>query len=137
MSHLQVEQNGSDPHRLADLQAVGEQREAWWALVVGWQHLNVHGGDGAPEEKEHTAFSSTAAASLVQRKEKKSPNKCYAVSVAERRRLENNPQGWFSTEPKCSCCPTDTSMVTARKCLSSLQWNMSAGSWSLCLLGLV
>lgn len=35
-SHLQVEQNGSDPHGLADLQAVSEEGEAWWALVVGW-----------------------------------------------------------------------------------------------------
>lgn len=55
MSHLQVEQNGSDPHGLADLQAVGEQREAWRALVVGWQHLNVHSGDGTPD-KESTHF---------------------------------------------------------------------------------
>lgn len=54
MSHLQVEQNGSDPHGLADLQAVGKQREAWWALVVGWQNLDVHSGDGAPGVKKST-----------------------------------------------------------------------------------
>lgn len=63
MSHLQVEQNGSDPHGLADLQAVGEQREARRALVVGRQHLDVHGGDGAPagggKKKEHPVSFTT------------------------------------------------------------------------------
>lgn len=52
--HLQVEQNRSDPHGLADLQAVGEEGEAWWALVVWWQDLNVHSGDGAPDRKKST-----------------------------------------------------------------------------------
>lgn len=48
VTHLQIEQNSSYPHSLAHFQAVGEEREAWWALVVGRQNLNVHCGDGAP-----------------------------------------------------------------------------------------
>lgn len=47
-AHLQVEESGSGPHGLADLQAVEEAGKAWRALVVGWEHLNVHSGDGAP-----------------------------------------------------------------------------------------
>ena len=47
-AHLQVEESGAGPHGLADLQAVEEAGKAWGALVVGWEHLNVHGGDGAP-----------------------------------------------------------------------------------------
>lgn len=48
VSHLQIEQDRSDPHGLADLQAVGEEGEARRALVVGWQNLDVDGGNGAP-----------------------------------------------------------------------------------------
>lgn len=47
-AHLQVEESGSGPHGLADLQAVEKAGKAWGALVVGGEHLNVHGGDGAP-----------------------------------------------------------------------------------------
>lgn len=50
--YLQIEQDCSDPHGLADLQAVGEEGEARWALVIGWQNLNVDSGDGAPDGKE-------------------------------------------------------------------------------------
>lgn len=52
--HLQVEQNGADPHGLADLQAVREEGEAWGALVVGWQDLDIHRRDGAPGKKKTT-----------------------------------------------------------------------------------
>lgn len=52
MCHLQVEQNRADPHGLADLQAVREEGEAWGALVVGRQDLDVHRGDGAPGKKQ-------------------------------------------------------------------------------------
>lgn len=52
VSHLQIEQDGSDPHSLADLQAVGEEGEARWALVIGWQNFNVDCGDGAPDGKK-------------------------------------------------------------------------------------
>lgn len=52
VSHLQIEQDCSDPHGLADFQAVGEEREAWRALVIGWQNLNVDCSDGAPDSKE-------------------------------------------------------------------------------------
>lgn len=51
-SHLQIEQDRSDPHGLADFQAVGEEGEARRALVIGWQNLDVDGGDGAPDRKE-------------------------------------------------------------------------------------
>lgn len=54
MSHLQIEQNSSYPHGLADFQAVGEEREAWGALVVGWQNLNVNCSDGAPGRRKNT-----------------------------------------------------------------------------------
>lgn len=51
-SDLQIEQDRSDPHGLADLQAVGEEGEARRALVIGWQNLDVDGGDGAPDGTE-------------------------------------------------------------------------------------
>lgn len=53
VSDLQVEQCSSSPHGLTDLQAVDELGEAWGALVVWGQHLNVHGGDGAPGQHQH------------------------------------------------------------------------------------
>lgn len=53
-THLQIEQNSSYPHGLADFQAVGEEREAWGALVVGRQNLNVHCSDGAPGRMKST-----------------------------------------------------------------------------------
>lgn len=52
VSRLQIEQDRSDPRGLADLQAVGEEREARWALVIGWKNLNVDCGDRAPNGKE-------------------------------------------------------------------------------------
>lgn len=57
VTHLQIEQNSSYPHSLAHFQAVGEEREAWWALIVGRQNLNVHCGDGAPGSRmiRHTS----------------------------------------------------------------------------------
>lgn len=51
-SDLQIEQDRSDPHGLADLQAVGEEGEARRALVIGRQNLDVDGGDGAPDGTE-------------------------------------------------------------------------------------
>lgn len=53
VSDLQVEECGSAPHGLADLQAVEELGEARGTLVVRGQHFNVHGGDGAPEQHRH------------------------------------------------------------------------------------
>lgn len=52
VSHLQIKQDRSDPHCLADLQAVGEEGEARGALVIGWQNFNVDCGDGAPDGKK-------------------------------------------------------------------------------------
>lgn len=52
MNHLQIEQDSSDPHGLADFQAVGEEGEAWGALVIGWQDLNVNCSDRAPKRKK-------------------------------------------------------------------------------------
>lgn len=56
VSHLQIEQDSSDSHGLTDLQAVGEEGEAWGALVIGWQNLNVNCGDGAPEGRVKLRF---------------------------------------------------------------------------------
>ena len=44
-AHLQINQNGSNPHSLADFQVVCGEREAWRALVVGRQNLNVNCSD--------------------------------------------------------------------------------------------
>lgn len=57
MSHLQIEQYSSYPHGLTDFQAVGAEREPWWALVVWWQNLNVNCSDGAPgiKKKKHVS----------------------------------------------------------------------------------
>lgn len=54
VTHLQIEQNSSYPHGLADFKVVGEEREAWGALVVGRQNFNVHCSDGAPGRKKST-----------------------------------------------------------------------------------
>ena len=53
-SYLEVEQDGSQPHGLADLHAVAEEGEAWGALVVGGQHFNIHRGDRAPGSGNNT-----------------------------------------------------------------------------------
>lgn len=49
--HLQIEQNGANPCGFAHLQVVSEQGEARRALVVGWQHFDVDGCDGAPGKR--------------------------------------------------------------------------------------
>lgn len=69
-THLHVEQDGSDPHGLAHFQVVGGQREAGGALVVGWQHLDVHGGDGAPGGGENKLAYS------AERRKKMKANSC-------------------------------------------------------------
>lgn len=56
-SHLQIKQDRSDPHGLANLQAVGEEGEARGALVIGWQNFNVDCGDGAPDGKKRLEIS--------------------------------------------------------------------------------
>ena len=53
-SYLEVQQDGSQPHGLADLHAVAEEGEAWGALVVGRQHFNIHRGDRAPGSGNNT-----------------------------------------------------------------------------------
>jgi len=55
-SHLYVEQCGSSPHGLIDLQAVYELRETWRALVVGGQHFDIHCSDGTSEESKGIEF---------------------------------------------------------------------------------
>lgn len=57
VSHLQIEQDRSDPHGLADLQVVGEEGEARGALVIGWQNFNVDCGDGAPDGEKRMEIS--------------------------------------------------------------------------------
>ena len=51
-SDLKVEQDGSYPHGLADLHVVGEEGEAWGALVVGGEDFDVYRGDGAPDTRQ-------------------------------------------------------------------------------------
>ncbi len=50
VSHLYVEQCGSSPHGLTDLQAVYELRETGRTLVVGGQYFDIHRSDGTSEE---------------------------------------------------------------------------------------
>lgn len=139
MSHLQVEQNSSDPHGLADLQAVGEQREAWWALVVGWQHLNVHGGDGAPDKKEHT-FLLTAAASVTRLGAEKNVRISVSMEVSGRKEKageKKNSSGMVYHRAKVQLLPNWHIHGYRWKGLSRLQWEMSARgleSWSPWLL---
>ncbi len=46
--YLQIQQYGSYPHGLADLQVVGLEGESWWTLIVGWQDFYVDCSYGAP-----------------------------------------------------------------------------------------
>lgn len=52
--YLHIEKNGSNPHCFTDLQVVGGEGEAWGALIVGGQNLNVDCCDGAPSKKKST-----------------------------------------------------------------------------------
>lgn len=51
LGHLQVEQRRPRPHGFANLQVVLLSREARRALVVWWQHFDVHRGNGRPEAR--------------------------------------------------------------------------------------
>ena len=57
-SYLYVDRDGSYPHGLADRHVVGEEGEAWGALVVGGEYFDVYRSDSAPDTRQqqyHTA----------------------------------------------------------------------------------
>lgn len=105
VSHLQVEQNCADPHGLADLQAVREEGEAWGALVVGRQDLDVHRGDGAPgkkKKKEKMHFSSADGTGVLHNpgrlfsKLESPQQKLVCVEVGSRKEKVNKGSGPLS-----------------------------------------
>lgn len=143
MSHLQVEQNRSDPHGLADLQAVGGQGEPRWALVVGWQNLNVHRGDGAPGKEESTQVqrerpcpsqpveSPGAAASCVGKKVHTRVSWCAWRSAMEKQRLGGRAKRFYFSGmvyywAKVQLLPDRRIHGYRWKCLSCSKGKMSA-----------